>query len=317
MHRVDRRWLGASKAQLDAFLHEARLEWQTLYLRQLHMERHLVRRIDAWGARLLAGGPDTPAESRSPAWEAAVPDVSVVLTAYNYAGLLGEALASVWASTGVVAEVIVVDDASTDATPEVLSSLLAAQSERPWCVLTHRSNRGLAAARNTGFLVARAPFVFVLDADNRIAPECLSTLRSALQADPEAAFAYGVLRRFGEGAPGLVSAYPWRLPQLIRRNVIDAMALVRREAWAAVGGYRQDMDAEFGGMEDWALWLAFAERGWRGVLVPRVVAEYRTHAGSMTGAMVLNYRLTERILARFPGLAQVVAETPRPGRPPG
>jgi hypothetical protein len=314
-HPLARAVLPASKAHLDAFLYEARLEWDTLYRRQLLMERGVARRLDALAVQLTPGAGGPVATVDSPAWASHTPDVSVVVTAYNYGAVLGEALDSAFAATGVRPEVIVVDDASTDDTAVRLAARLAARPDQPLRVLTHRSNRGLAAARNTGFAAARAPLVFVLDADNRVLPEALAALAEALHGAPDAAFSYGVLRRFGTGAPGLVSAYPWRLPQLVRRNVIDAMALVRRDAWAAVGGYREDVTEEFPGFEDWALWLAFAERGWPGVLVPRVLTEYRTHAAAMTGSMVLNYRLTDRLLARFPGLAPVVAATPRPGRP--
>ncbi|MEB3223565.1 MAG: glycosyltransferase family 2 protein [Candidatus Sericytochromatia bacterium] len=312
---LSRALLPASKAHLDSLLYESRLEWDTLYRRQQLTERSLGRRLDALAVQLTHGAAEPVTGADSLAVAAHAPDVSVVVTAYNYGAVLDEALDSVFASRGVRPEVIVVDDASRDDTAARLAARLAARPDQPLRVLTHRSNRGLAAARNTGFAAARAPLVFVLDADNRVVPEALAALVEALHGAPEAAFAYGVLRRFGTGAPGLVSAYPWRLPQLIRHNVIDAMALVRRDAWAAVGGYRPDMDAEFGGMEDWALWLAFAERGWHGVLVPRVLAEYRVHAAAMTGTMLQNYRLTDRILARFPGLAEAVAATPRPGRP--
>ncbi|MEB3328637.1 MAG: glycosyltransferase family 2 protein [Candidatus Sericytochromatia bacterium] len=315
VRHLSRALLPVSKAHLDALIYESRLEWDTLYRRQQLTERSLGRRLEALAVQLAHGPADVVACADSPAFGAHAPDVSVVVTAYNYGAVLDEALDSAFASVGVRPEVIVVDDASTDDTAARLAGRLVARPGQPLRVLTHRSNRGLAAARNTGFAAARTPLVFVLDADNRVVPEALATLVDALHGAPEAAFAYGVLRRFGAGAPGLVSAYPWRLPQLIRRNVIDAMALVRRDAWAAVGGYRPDMDAEFGGMEDWALWLAFAERGWHGVLVPRVLAEYRVHAAAMTGTMLQNYRLTDRILARFPGLAAAVAATPRPGRP--
>jgi hypothetical protein len=205
------------------------------------------------------------------------------------------------ASEGIAFEVIVVDDHATDHSRSVVEADLAAHPDVPMVLLGKDANEGLAAARNTGFAHCRADYVFVLDADNAVDPSCIAQCAAAMRARPEAAFAYPIIRQFG-AERGLLSAFPWRLEQLKRRNVIDAMALVRRSAWAAVGGYRTDVDAEFGGLEDWALWLAFAERGWPGVLVPRVLARYRCHPGSMINATILNPRITQRIVGKFPGL---------------
>lgn len=302
--RVDRSAVAASKAQLDAATYEARIEWRTLYQRQLLIERNFARRLDALAIQLATGKRDAVNVRETSGWSRPgfIPGVSVVVTAYNYATYLAEALDSAFASVDVQVEIVVVDDASTDATPMVLGRLVESHDQRAMKVVTHQSNRGLSAARNTGFAHCRAEYVFVLDADNAIGPTCIAQCAAAMRKQPEAAFAYPIIAKFGADQ-GLLSAFPWRQSQLMRRNTIDAMALVRRSAWASVGGYRTDVDAEFGGLEDWALWLAFAERGWPGVLVPRVLARYRVHAGSMINATVLNPRLTARIVAKFPGLS--------------
>jgi len=60
---------------------------------------------------------------------------------------------------------------------------------------------------------------------------------------------------------------------------IDAMAMVRRSRWAELGGYASDADIH--GWEDYDLWLAAAERGWRADLVGTIVGRYREQPSSM------------------------------------
>ncbi len=64
----------------------------------------------------------------------------------------------------------------------------------------------------------------------------------------------------------------------MRGAYIDALAMIRIEAWREVGGYE---DPGFYGWEDYDLWLALAERGRRASLVTSVVGRYREQAGSM------------------------------------
>ena len=66
---------------------------------------------------------------------------------------------------------------------------------------------------------------------------------------------------------------------LVHGAYIDAMAMVRREAWEQLGGYADDVSVY--GWEDYDLWLAAAERGWRADLVGRIVGRYREQPGSM------------------------------------
>ena len=61
-------------------------------------------------------------------------------------------------------------------------------------------------------------------------------------------------------------------------NYIDAMALLRTARLRAVGGYTRMSVA---GWEDYDLWCRLAERGWRGLRVPEILARYRTHGASM------------------------------------
>ena len=132
-------------------------------------------------------------------------------------------------------------------------------------------------ARNSGIAWSSEPYLFMLDADNRLRPPALSRLLDALQCSG-AASAYSQLRWFGE-EDGIGIADVWEPERLAINNYIDAMALIRRDALLSAGGYAVLADDH--GLEDYDLWCRFAELGLDGVFVPELICEYRVHAASM------------------------------------
>src|SRR3954470_16999186 len=97
------------------------------------------------------------------------PRVSVVMATYNYAHYLPGALDSALAQTAGDLEVIVVDDGSTDNTPDVVGPYLADARVR----YVRTANQGQPAAENVGIRLSRAPFVAFLDADDLWLPHKL------------------------------------------------------------------------------------------------------------------------------------------------
>jgi glycosyltransferase involved in cell wall biosynthesis len=203
---------------------------------------------------------------------AALP-VSVVVPAYNREGMLECALASVAAQQPArPAEIVVVDDASTDGTAAVAERLGAR-------VIVHEDNRGAAAARNTGVAAATQPWLAMLDSDDEWLPHHLATLwalRDGHDLVAGASLAVG-----GEGPPryhGRLTRRPTRLPSpaaLYPENFIPASGvLVRREAVLAAGGYRTDLRYA----EDLDLWIRVIDRG-SAMVTPRVVTRYGRHEG--------------------------------------
>ncbi|MFD3550246.1 glycosyltransferase family 2 protein [Streptomyces sp. NPDC058655] len=103
------------------------------------------------------------------------PTVSVVIIAYNDAGLVGEAVSSALAQGPVVAEVIAVDDASSDGTARVLDELAAVH---PRLKVLHRAENsgGCGTPRNDGIALATAPYVLFLDSDDILPPGAAEAL---------------------------------------------------------------------------------------------------------------------------------------------
>ena len=197
-------------------------------------------------------------------------EVTVVIPCFNHGRFLAEAIASALEQEGGPPAVAVVDDGSTDpATIEALERLPEGVE------LISQANAGPAAARNAGIRAGDSPYLLMLDADDRLPPGTIAALQEALEADPDAGYAYGTMRHFGEWTGEVV--FPDFDPfRLLYRGIVGWIGLVRRSCWEEVGGY----DEELGGMEDWNLTLAALERGWHGRKLDRVVLEYRKHEWS-------------------------------------
>jgi hypothetical protein len=241
-------------------------------------------------------------EAETSGWSDAIPQVSFVTALFNHADTVGATLQSAAASRNVDIEIIVVDDASSDGSGEAVRRWMAESDEIPALLLRHPVNRGPGAARNTAVESARGEFVFVLDSDNEVFPTALEKLLSALEDEPRAAFAYGILATFTADRPvGLRNQFPWQPERLRRENPIDAMALIRRSWLRENGGYTTDLCLH--GWEDYDLWCRVAERGAYGVMVPEIVARYRSSEHSMLTLTDISIReATALLIDRYPEL---------------
>ncbi len=224
---------------------------------------------------LFAPPVTTVREKRS----AAAPQVSVIVTLYNYGHYLEACLDSIRTQTQPDLELVIVDDCSTDGSLGVATRWLARNEDvlAGHCLLHHTKNMGLAYARNTAFAGARAPYVFVMDADNMLYPPAVVRCLAAIK-NSGAGAAYTQLEFFDERA-GLGLADFWSVERLKRANYIDAMALVDKKAWEKVGGYTQLMAT---GWEDYDFWCKFVEHDLNAAFVPEVLCRYRWHGKSMS-----------------------------------
>jgi hypothetical protein len=264
-------------------------------------ENHLQRGIDATRCLLAHGTTDHEQRTTTSTWATATPEVSVIVSLYNYADVVTETLDSIVASQDVEIEVVVVDDHATDDSRARVREFMDAHDDVPMLLVGKDANGGLAKARNTGFRSARAELVMVMDADNLVYPTCLRRLADELHSHPEVDAAYAVLEDFGE-QQSIRSALAWDPIRLCQANYIDAQSMIRRATWERLGGYRDDDDHVFG-WEDWDLWLRLAGSGGSARLVPQVLGRYRVQRGSMIG--LTNLATDEAIAAvraRYPDL---------------
>jgi hypothetical protein len=228
-------------------------------------------------------------------------DVTVVIPVYNYAHYVIEALESVLVQTLTPLDLVVVDDESTDDSLAVVEGWARQHASRfnRLVVMRNRRNSGLGRTRNAGVDAAETPYILPLDADNRLRPDCCAKCLEVLRAS-RAAFAYPSLQCFGDG-DHVTGTDPFLAIRFAAGNYIDAMALVAKWAWAAVGGYANIIP---NGWEDYEFWCRCVEQGFWGLRVPEILAEYRLHGGSMlhtlTDIPANKLRVIEQFRARYP-----------------
>lgn len=175
--------------------------------------------------------------------------VSVVITNYNYGQYVQEAIESVKAQTLPPAEIIIVDDGSTDSSAAVLDRIgveAAQQEHGPQIRIITQANQGVAAARNRAIGAASADFIVCLDADDALDPRYVDVCQRALDADPGLGVAYtglGLLQTDGSvSANDWPPAFDWSAqatPHNPPSNCIPCAAMFRRAMWERGGGYKQ------------------------------------------------------------------------------
>lgn len=203
------------------------------------------------------------------------PDIAVIITTHNYGDYLAACLDSVFAQSLLPKEVVVVDDASVDHTPDVV----AKYNVNAFCVDFSNGNQ----ARNFGFSKTSCEYVVFFDADNVMLPSFLEKLYAALQQDKDAAFAYCDRINFGDGD---VAWYPLSMghlqvgrfsrERLMASNYIDLAGLIRRE-------YFIGFDESLRRYQDWDLWLSIVllQDGY-GCYVPEPLFQYRVHGKNVS-----------------------------------
>jgi glycosyltransferase involved in cell wall biosynthesis len=201
--------------------------------------------------------------------------VTAVIPCHNAAPFLREAIDSVKGQSMVVAETLVIDDGSVDASAAIAR-------EAGVQVLSTGGWRGPGAARNVGARHAKTPYLAFLDADDQWLPRHCETVLALLEAAPAAAVAFGEVQRFEGGrevpAPGRRGPRKGTLPELLSENPIaQSAAAVDRAKLLAAGGYREDLRYA----EDYDLWLRLADH-FPFVRTEQITCRYRIHPAQLS-----------------------------------
>jgi glycosyltransferase involved in cell wall biosynthesis len=223
-----------------------------------------------------------------------MPEVTVVVPAYNAQRFLGETLRSVLDQTFRDFEVLVVDDGSTDGTAAIVDDF------GPPVRRIAQPNRGVSRARNAGIEAAAGRFVAFLDADDLWDPPKLERQMARLRAAPEAGLCYTGLRRID--AQGAVrSVEPAReLPDLCRTLLLESCVIAissvtaRRDLLRRAGGF----DPTLSQCADWDMWLRLSSLT-RAAAVAEPLTRYRTFPGNMSSDVAHLERDTFAVLDKF------------------
>lgn len=217
-----------------------------------------------------------------------MPRLSVVMACYNAMPFLPRAVDSIRAQTFEDWELIVVDDGSTDQSPQWLRQ---AADEDPRIRVIHQENAGQQAAANRAISTSDAPLIARMDADDVASPERLAIQVKFLDDNPDIGLVGGQIERLGVKRSGLVSNFPLEHDAIVDALMLNHHALCnptvmfRRELFNQLGGYWEHDIAE-----DWDMFLRMSEIT-RLANLPDVVLSYRFHTGSINGRRIVEAQL--------------------------
>lgn len=207
-----------------------------------------------------------------------IPDlVSTIIPVYNRAGMVGTAIHSVLEQSYRPIEIILVDDGSTDDTPQVLDQWARDYPETVRVI--HKANGGPGLAREAGRQIAKGEFIQYLDSDDWLLANKFSDQVRALRNNPECGIAYGITRLVDE--TGNVIAEPSKDTGVIREYLFPALLmdrwwhthtpLYRREVSDSAGAWPKQRP------EDWDLEARMGAASPRLVHCGTVVSCHRDH----------------------------------------
>lgn len=185
--------------------------------------------------------------------------VAVIVPTFDRAALVGRAIESILSQTYPVHSIVVVDDGSRDETSRLVSAIGGSRVR----LIRHPTNRGAAAARNTGLRAVDCQYVAFLDSDDVWRPEKLARQVQCLDSSPASVIACGtgIEVERDDGSPleqRACAAGDLGLDAIIVTNhlSIDSTMLIERSAFDQVGYFDEDLRR----LEDWEWLLRFATR---------------------------------------------------------
>lgn len=223
------------------------------------------------------------------------PKISFVLPTYNYGRYLGACVGSILAQDYAGLEVVIVDDASTDETPDIAGSLCRSDSRVSY--FRHPRNVGPVANWNACLERATGDFVWLISADDALAStDAASRYLEIFREHPSVGFVFSrvqIIDENGDPQPQWIPRrdahfpsdaharlYPGHalFPELVRANFVPVMGVMaRRVCYEQTGGFVGDL-VHCG---DWYNWLRFSLH-WDAFYQPEVMAFYRQHTTNLS-----------------------------------
>ncbi|MEA5448604.1 glycosyltransferase family A protein [Leptolyngbya sp. CCNP1308] len=216
------------------------------------------------------------------------PLVSVIIPAYNAEKFIAQTLFSVLNQTYHSIEILVIDDGSSDRTPEIVKTLAQQYSQ---IQLLRQANAGVAAARNLGIQAARGEFIAPIDSDDLWHPDTIAKLLNQFDRSCSkvgVVYAWSVdIDEQGQFTGGFHAAVVVGdvYKTLICHNFLGnaSSTLIRKCCLEQVGGYNPLLKAQQAqGCEDWDLYLRLAAQ-YSFAVVPEFLVGYRKQTTSMSG----------------------------------
>jgi len=206
------------------------------------------------------------------------PRISIIMPVWNGEKFLAAAVDSLLAQTFADFELLVVDDGSTDRTPEILRAYAD-----PRLRVLRLDHAGIVVALNHGLSQARAEWIARLDADDLSLPHRLERQWQAVNRNPATVLCHTAVTFFGDGS---VPAGTARLPRTrsftalrlcYQSPIVHSTVLFKKSVALAVGGYLPEERHA----EDFSLWGRLLEQG-EFVGLPERLVQFRLHSHSIS-----------------------------------
>lgn len=208
------------------------------------------------------------------------PKASIILTTYNRSAFLKEAIESVLNQTFKNFELIIVDDNSTDDTPNVV---LSYKDERIIYIRRNINSGYQCVPKNDGIKVAKGKYIAYLDDDNKYTEDHIEVLVDALDSNPDLDVVYGNRQYFsydGFGETKMGNAKRFDFDELSEGfNYIDTSDIMhRKEVIYKIGGW----DPEVKSWGDYDLIARLVKSGCAFKFIPKVITYYYYHKDSFS-----------------------------------
>lgn len=214
--------------------------------------------------------------------------ITIGITCHNHQDYIADAIQSALDQT-TQAEVIVVDDGSTDNSLNIIKKFPV-----KWI---HQNNKGLPSARNTLIMNMNGEYLLPLDSDDMLLENCVEKIEEAIK-NTNADVIAPSFKTFGKESADVILMSNPTIHDFKIANRIGYCSAIKRSVLQEVGGYSPRM---FWGYEDYALWIDLLKRGKSIVTIPEKLWLYRTKETSM---------LTESVKHHEELIGQIMKDNP-------
>ncbi len=199
-------------------------------------------------------------------------DISVIIPAYNRVNSLARAIESVLDQTHKVAEIIVIDDGSTDATSEVVKVYEDV-------LLLRQKNMGVSSARNNGIMMASSEWIAFLDSDDTWHRDKIAKQVALHKKEPQLKFSYTDEKWIHKGKETTLSKKSAKsggdifAESLSECTIASSSTIVKKSLLTSVGLFDESLEV----CEDYDLWLRILSEHEIGLVDEKLITKYSGH----------------------------------------
>lgn len=225
--------------------------------------------------------------------------VSIVIAAYNIEKYVSQTIESALNQTYKNIEVIIVNDGSTDGTSNIIETYAKKDTR---IVIFNQANKGVSAARNAGFKIAKGEYFCIVDADDIMLPIKIESQVDFLENNSSADFAYSKVYYFIDGTHAI---YRHDLATISGAHVYEKLLQYGNFIYTSTVFFRRNVFDQFGGFdenlrsaEEFDYWLSLSQRGVNFLHQNKYLTLCRSRNNGLTSDSVTMYLTAVAVLEK-------------------